>query len=238
MSVKALARLMQSYNDRVFSYNPNYGRHHRDISFTWDEYREYLRFRHIIKAVFLFAIAMLIHFSVVTAFPLMSHSVISAIAEVLNFLLQLIFQTRYDFTLFTTIVVVVVFLRSGRYIDTLYWKLGELDKGFSQLAMREEVVFRHGSERWTISQKMASCLSFGLAHLETPIVPFTAVVTLTFMGAAFMYVYHRAYQKHRSRRHSLKESAAVHMTYNVIVVSFLGLILVGLVGFLLLSLIF
>jgi hypothetical protein len=236
--VKALARIQQGFNDRLFALNPNYGKMHRDIVFDWHEFRKYVRFRHIYKAVILVIMALSIHFTLSNMLPWARNTVISSIAGGLNFSLQFLFQTDADFTFFTTIVVIAVFLLSFRYVDSYYWKLGELDDGFSQVAMREEIVFRKGSERWNLQQKAASCFSFGALHVGTLIVPFTAVVTLTFMGAAFMYIYHRAYQKHHSQRLSLKESAAVHMAYNIIVVCFLGTVVVILVVLLILSLIF
>lgn len=84
-------------------------------------------------------------------------------------------------------------------------------------AVAEERIFRAGAEQWTLGQRVAKALQFGLAHAIIGI-PIGAALALSIGGAWFQHVYRRWYRLTHDQRDALLESAAAHTAYNATIV--------------------
>jgi hypothetical protein len=85
---------------------------------------------------------------------------------------------------------------------------------FNRAAVYEEQAWREGSEHWTMSQRVRSCLSFGAIHMVNLIYPLATILPLAIGGGLFMAVYLRTYRKTQSRRAAVLMSAIWHRVYN------------------------
>lgn len=83
-------------------------------------------------------------------------------------------------------------------------------------ALREEEVFRAGSETRTARQRAWWALKFGLVHALVGI-PIGAALGLSIGGAYFTAVYLHAWRRTGSREEAVLASARAHLAYNLIV---------------------
>jgi preprotein translocase subunit SecG len=83
-------------------------------------------------------------------------------------------------------------------------------------ALREEEVFRAGSETRTTRQRLWWAVKFGLAHALVGI-PIGAALGLSIGGIYFTWVYLRAWRTTGSRERAVLESARAHVAYNFII---------------------
>jgi hypothetical protein len=103
------------------------------------------------------------------------------------------------------------------FFVSLFWMLL---KRLPQYAIREEQIFRQGSEEWSIAEKIKSCLIFGAIHLSNGIFPFlipaAVAIALAMTGAVYMAVY-LAFCN-REQRAGIYASSAVHTIYNLLAI--------------------
>lgn len=85
---------------------------------------------------------------------------------------------------------------------------------FSKAAVLEEQTFREGSENWTMSERVRSCVAFGLIHQINLFYPLSTIVPLTIGGGILMMVYLRNYRKTNNRRAAVMRAAVWHRVYN------------------------
>jgi hypothetical protein len=96
---------------------------------------------------------------------------------------------------------------------------------FSDAALWEEQVWREGAHRWTASQRIISCVSFGAIHMANLFYPLATILPLSIGGAVFMWIYLREYRKLRAagrvhaRRGATLKSAVAHRLYNRVALS-------------------
>ncbi len=81
-------------------------------------------------------------------------------------------------------------------------------------AMFEEQWFRMGAEKWSIAQRVWSCILFGFVHVANLIYPVSLLIALVGVGGVFMAVYLREYRKSGSVENALMASTKLHATYN------------------------
>lgn len=91
-------------------------------------------------------------------------------------------------------------------------------------ARREERWFRLGSERRALLGRLLVAFAFGLLHLVMGI-PIAAALALTAAGWGFQSIYLAAYARRGSRHDALKESTHVHLAYNLLLLSVVGVAL-------------
>ncbi len=125
------------------------------------------------------------------------------------------------FRIVHTIMFEIVFI----YFAIMIMRRGKLTGFLQNAAMREEQIFREGSENWSWSQRAKSCLIFGAMHLGNFYVPLAAVIVLSSSGVFLMWVYLRTYKIHHSSAVATKESAMVHYWYNRTIIAFTLLVL-------------
>lgn len=114
---------------------------------------------------------------------------------------------------------------------------------FNKAAVFEEQAFREGSEQWSFTERLRSCLAFGAIHMVNLFYPLASILPLALCGAVFMIVYLRAYRKTPFRRTAVLKAAVWHRVYNRIALTImviallvwfgtLGLAMLATVGFL------
>ncbi len=134
--------------------------------------------------------------------PFSRFSIITAAAEILMWLGV---NDRIA-AILAIVVQYVLFYQLVRAIE----KVG----GLNNAALREEEMFRVGSENWNWLQRLKANFLFGAIHLMNLFVPLAAVIGLSTGGWWFMWVYRKTYAKSGSRVQALQQSAAVHSAHN------------------------
>ncbi len=115
---------------------------------------------------------------------------------------------------------------------------------FNKAAVFEEQAFREGSEHWSFTARVRSCLAFGAIHMVNLFYPLASILPLALCGAVFMIVYLRAFRTTPFRRTAVLKAAVWHRVYNRIALTLmviallvwfgtLGLAMLGTVGILL-----
>jgi hypothetical protein len=102
---------------------------------------------------------------------------------------------------------------------------------FSGAALWEEQVWREGAHRWSMSQRIASCMSFGIIHMSNLIYPLATILPIALGGAVLMWIYLREYRKLRAeghihaRRGATLKAAVAHRLYNRVVLFAVAVVL-------------
>jgi hypothetical protein len=84
-------------------------------------------------------------------------------------------------------------------------------------ALREEEVFRAGSELRTTTERVWWAVKFGMVHALVGI-PIGAALALSIGGGYFTWMYLRAWRRTHSVALATLESARAHVAYNLIIV--------------------
>jgi hypothetical protein len=94
-------------------------------------------------------------------------------------------------------------------------------------AEREEQTFRAGAEQWSLGERVATGLRFGLIHLIMGI-PIAVALALSLGGWYFTWAYLRGYRA-GGREAGVLESTRSHLAYNIEVFALVGIYLATLV---------
>lgn len=81
-------------------------------------------------------------------------------------------------------------------------------------AVREEQWFREGSQNWTWSGRLKSCLAFGMVHQDNLFYPIVTILPLAVAGLSFMLIYLRVYHATHDQQKATLTSALYHRCYN------------------------
>ena len=90
-----------------------------------------------------------------------------------------------------------------------------------QAALDEEMWFRSGAEKWSVRQRLVSCLSFGACHVLNLIYPLVMLLALSLVGAAFMAAYLAEYRRSQDVERATLASAKLHAVYNNYALTFI-----------------
>jgi hypothetical protein len=193
--------------------------------FTWDDFFNHLKIIHIWYAGLGIAGVFTISYKL-TDLPILNLSIVGAIELVIQTVVGK-FSTDTDITMFSTPLVFILLVLWRNQVGSIYG-IGPINLigGLPWFAMREELLFRAGSENWTFIEKVRGCLSFGLIHITMLLVPLGTAIALSFGGAVLMFVYIRAYNSSGSHKKAVKESATVHTLYNALLLITLFILLV------------
>lgn len=187
--------------------------------FDWKVIRQSFRAKHLAIAIFAIAGVLVLNKLFYTV-PILQLSIASAIGESIQFLVNTIIGHPVDISfwlLFSLIYSLILFRDEvGSIIGIGPKKLLEKLPSF---AMREELVFRVGSEHWNLIQKIRAGVAFGLLHFTMIIVPLSTTLALSFGGFVFMGVYLAKYKKTTSVQEAARESAIVHTVYNMVILT-------------------
>lgn len=97
------------------------------------------------------------------------------------------------------------------------------------LALREELVFRAGSENWSIRQRLQASVMFGAIHITNIWYSFAAGIALSLTGFGFMLVYLWTHRRYRNQLIATSYAATVHALYNIVALATIALLLLVLV---------
>lgn len=192
----------------------------RHIVFSFGELKPRYRWYHYASAVPMIAAFIGLVYVQNLAFPWMKHSVISGFLAGTDFVGL---PGWAGIPLF-----IVLYVLYGRFVDEYRYgqSFSEHTYGFfNKAAVFEEQAFREGSEHWSFGQRIRSCLAFGAIHMVNLIYPLAAILPLALCGAAFMFVYLRAYRNTPFRRTAVLKAAVLHRVYNRIA---LGVMIIAL----------
>lgn len=89
---------------------------------------------------------------------------------------------------------------------------------FPRYAMEEEQAFRQGAEGWSLAGRIRSTAFFGTVHWNNYIYPIAAIIMIAFAGLWYLATYLRRLRGTGSPETAVYASAALHATYNVLVV--------------------
>ncbi len=190
-------------------------------NFTWLTVGDKARFKHVALAGITLLVILAITYPVMRI-PILNDSIASFIAKGIQALLTAL-GVKGNFISILTIGVVVLLIAWRNNVKSVVG-IGPVDLilNLPYYALREELMFRTGSEDWTFWQKVRSCISFGLMHFTMIIVPIGACIALMVAGAILMTVYTSAL-KTGNNKHATVEAALVHTSYNALII----LVLIG-----------
>lgn len=83
-----------------------------------------------------------------------------------------------------------------------------------QVAIGDEQWFRSGAESWSPSQRIASCVSFGLMHVTYVVFPGALIITFMAVGGVLMREYLRVYYRTGSTKLATFASTKYHAAFN------------------------
>ena len=85
-----------------------------------------------------------------------------------------------------------------------------------RLALREEVAFRAGCEKWTWLERVRASMVFGAIHIINIWYSFAAGVALSLTGFGFLLVYLWDYRRTQNQVSATAYSGTVHAVYNTL----------------------
>lgn len=89
-------------------------------------------------------------------------------------------------------------------------------------ALREERLFRRGTENQSFRRRWTRQMVFGLAHMVMGI-PLGAALAIGLGGGGFMRTYRRRHLVRQSRLDAVLESTRTHLAYNLLLLALVGL---------------
>lgn len=89
------------------------------------------------------------------------------------------------------------------------------------MALREEMLFRAGAEKWSLRHQLQASIVFGAIHITNIWYSFAAGIALSLTGFGFMLVYLWAYRRYRNPLVATAYAAIVHALYNMVAVTML-----------------
>ncbi|QQG41720.1 MAG: hypothetical protein HYV90_00180 [Candidatus Woesebacteria bacterium] len=188
--------------------------------FTWQIFFRDLKWRHIILGTIGVGCTMGLLNLFWDHMPLGQYSLLSSITTFVDFVVLKITGHKAQPILSYIIIAILVAGKAPRLFPG-----NVVGKGVPFWAMREEMVFRFGAERWNPVQKFRSALAFGLIHFDNIIYPLAACFAFLFSGLYLTAIYVHTYKKTGSTYLALKESAIVHAVHNIIAFIIVGCIL-------------
>ena len=194
--------------------------------FTWKIVVEGTKFAHLLCALFGVVLVLGINTTISTAVPVSNLSIASSITGLGNAVMQGVTQSTNDYTnaLYLGVILGLVALR-GSVSSLPGIGATELANQLPRFAMREELIFRAGSEKWTVFERLRACLSFGLVHLTMIIVPLSAAVAIAVFGGILTCVYLIVHARTKSWTIAVRHAAIIHTVYNAIVLFLLLMVL-------------
>lgn len=195
--------------------------------FTWDYVIREANFGHLIQAVFGICMALLSLVIIDHFLPFLDVSMLSVFSGSIQHMAKEFLGVTQDITTYLDIIGLLMLTLWGRRVSSIFgYGWFNLAKGLPGLALREEILFRAGSEKWSFVQKIRANLTFGLMHLTMVIVPVSAALALSFSGALLMNAYLRKMRETKSIIKAVKYSAIVHAIYNGLLLALLVILLI------------
>lgn len=152
--------------------------------------------------------------------PLLQESVLSVLTAILEQILPSSWATAIAILYGVTIMVLFgSFIHTTplqRALDEIPIQTSVVYRFLLWAALREEQLFRSGSERWSWLQKIQASLAFGVAHIVNIWYSFAAGIALSVTGFGFLLVYTYYYRKTHSQAIATSASTIVHAMYNTI----------------------
>ena len=89
------------------------------------------------------------------------------------------------------------------------------------MALREEMLFRAGAEKWSLRHQLQASVVFGAIHIVNIWYSLAAGIALSLTGFGFMLVYLWAHRRYRSQLIATAYAAVTHALYNIAVIAVL-----------------
>lgn len=176
---------------------------------------------HLISLLLLIFTVMLI--TLLRQLPPLRQSVLSVLAGLIEHIIPSPWAT-----IIAVLIGILIILRIGglthltpsqRRLDDMPIQKPAVYRFFLWAALREEQMFRSGSEHWSWLQKIQASMVFGVAHIVNFWYSFAAGIALSVTGFGFLLVYTYYYRKTHDQIIATSASTIVHAVYNTIIIT-------------------